>query len=132
MSGILGAFANAFSWTFPSPNSAVTLILGGLVGWGIRELLSLPGRSARERRQMELMKRAASQALEEDWQRRNPGKPITAPVYEQIAASATVAVHHLTADGIVLQPPQLGSPALWLAERGESEKGSGDSEQRPR
>ena len=40
MSGILGAISSVFSWTFPAANSAVTLVLGGIIGWGIRELLS--------------------------------------------------------------------------------------------
>jgi len=120
VSAVLGAIATAFSWTFPATNSAVTLVLGGLIGWCIRELLSLPGRSARERKQAEAVKAAskegaregAKEAMKEyaDWQGKHPGEPVTEPVREQIAATAAeaavVGVGHIGA-------MRTGASALW-------------------
>lgn len=124
MSGILRALTTAFSWTFPAANSVVTLVLGGLVGWGIRELLSLPGRGARDRKLSDLMKTAARQALEEDWQKRHPGEALTIAVHDQIAASVDTAIFHITGDSAGYQGT-VARPIVSVVERGESEKNSG-------
>jgi hypothetical protein len=93
-----------------------TLLLGGVVGWAIGQLLSLPGRAARDRKQAELIKAASKEGAKEgvreyeDWQRKHPGEPITDPIREQIAvASTTVAVETLT--GVA----SLQDPKLWVS-----------------
>lgn len=131
MSRILGAFTTAFSWTFPSPNSAVVLVLGALLGWGIRELLSLPGRPAREHRLEELMTKAASKALEDEWRKRHPGEPLSISVHDEIVASALSSVHTLTADGINLPFIHLGTPTLTVDERDDDDESPGHGERRP-
>ena len=45
------AIAGVWSWTFPSPNSAVTLVLGGILGQLIRLLFSLIGKRKREQKE---------------------------------------------------------------------------------
>jgi hypothetical protein len=96
VSGILGAIASAVSWTFPAANSAVTLLLGGLVGWGIRELLSLPGRKARQIAQERLIKKVVTEALEEDWRKRHPSEVLTTRESVHLASSSSAAFLHVT------------------------------------
>lgn len=103
---------------------AATLVLGGLVGWVIGKLLSRLGQPARERKQDERQKIVVIRALEEDWQKRHPGEPITVPVHEQIFASATAAIEHITAVATLYEPKVWGS-AVGKVTPPDGEKGGG-------
>ena len=112
MSEILGAIASAFSWTFPAANSAVTLVLGGLIGQVIRILFSWIGKPARdrkqeaERKQREADREADRQFLrqefetfavkfqEKTWKSENPGQIIPEPLMAEFSqrAQATSSV----------------------------------------
>jgi hypothetical protein len=81
------------------------LLLAGLVGWVISILMSLPGRSAREHKQTELIKAAAKEGAQEgvkevlEWQRKHPNEPIT-----PAAKDVIVNVASLTAAATIMEP----------------------------
>ncbi|MGA2436338.1 MAG: hypothetical protein ABSG25_13760 [Bryobacteraceae bacterium] len=90
------------------------LILAGVVGWGIREILSLPGRRAREHKQAELIKAATKAAVIEgikeydDWRSKHPGEPMTEPVRQQIANTSASNVLAEMTSSVFLQGGIIG------------------------
>ena len=75
------------------------LLLAGFVGWSIRELLSWIFRPARERRQEAKMAAVMEKVFEKNWQKRNPGEPITAPVRVQLSGTSAAVSHAFVASG---------------------------------
>jgi hypothetical protein len=90
MSGII----SLFTWAF-----VVSLVLAGIVGAVIRELVLLILRPGRERRQETRMAALIEKSLEADWQKRHPGEAITDPVRVQLAGNSAAVSHAFVASG---------------------------------